>query len=133
MAMNQRKSVCLLTPKAPGHLSTAMQPKKGPSATTTSMKVRQACNNTTQHKAKVQSETVFFFRSFFLLPGTSAHLPSQSSSSCPESDSQTSWVLFKDYCYAFNMYNYSVFTMEDAKNVCQNLGEYSAGCFATFT
>jgi len=61
MATNQRKSVCLLTPKAPGHLSTAMQPKKGPSATTTSMKVRQACNNTTQHKAKVQSETVFSF------------------------------------------------------------------------
>ncbi|KAK7127939.1 hypothetical protein R3I93_020500 [Phoxinus phoxinus] len=56
---------------------------------------------------------------------TSAHLSSQSSSSCPESDSQTSWVVFKDHCYAFNTYNYSVFTMESAKNVCQNLDSSS--------
>ncbi|ROI84218.1 Lymphocyte antigen 75 [Anabarilius grahami] len=55
--------------------------------------------------------------------GNSAHLSSQSSSACPKSDGQTSWVLFKDNCYAFNMYNYSVFTMESAKNVCQNLGK----------
>uniref|UniRef100_A0A672L2A6 Lymphocyte antigen 75-like n=1 Tax=Sinocyclocheilus grahami TaxID=75366 RepID=A0A672L2A6_SINGR len=54
---------------------------------------------------------------------TVAYLSSESSSSCPKSDDHFSWVLFKDHCYAFNMYNYSVFTMESAKNVCQNLGE----------
>uniref|UniRef100_A0A672L463 Lymphocyte antigen 75-like n=1 Tax=Sinocyclocheilus grahami TaxID=75366 RepID=A0A672L463_SINGR len=41
------------------------------------------------------------------------------------SDDHFSWVLFKDHCYAFNMYNYSVFTMESAKNVCQNLDSSS--------
>uniref|UniRef100_A0A671PKU3 Lymphocyte antigen 75-like n=1 Tax=Sinocyclocheilus anshuiensis TaxID=1608454 RepID=A0A671PKU3_9TELE len=40
-------------------------------------------------------------------------------------DDHFSWVLFKDHCYAFNMYNYSVFTMESAKNVCQNLDSSS--------
>ncbi|KTG47312.1 hypothetical protein cypCar_00030790, partial [Cyprinus carpio] len=54
-----------------------------------------------------------------------AHLSSESSSSCPKSDDHFSWVLFKDHCYAFNMYNYSVFTMESAKNVCQNLDSSS--------
>uniref|UniRef100_A0A672SJR1 Lymphocyte antigen 75 n=1 Tax=Sinocyclocheilus grahami TaxID=75366 RepID=A0A672SJR1_SINGR len=56
---------------------------------------------------------------------TSAHLSSQSSSSCPKNDDHFSWVLFKDHCYAFNMYNYSVFTMESAKNMCQNLDSSS--------
>ncbi|XP_016331932.1 lymphocyte antigen 75-like isoform X1 [Sinocyclocheilus anshuiensis] len=56
---------------------------------------------------------------------TVAHLSSESSSSCPKSDDHFSWVLFKDHCYAFNMYNYSVFTMESAKNVCQNLDSSS--------
>lgn len=70
---------------------------------------------------KDQFETGFSFIYFF--PGISARLASQSSSACPKSDGQTSWVLFKNNCYAFNMYNYSVFTMESAKNVCQNLGE----------
>ncbi|XP_043107956.1 lymphocyte antigen 75 isoform X2 [Puntigrus tetrazona] len=56
---------------------------------------------------------------------TSAHLSSESSSSCPKSDDHFSWVLFKDHCYAFNMYNYSVFTMDDATNVCRNLDSSS--------
>uniref|UniRef100_A0A673JXZ9 Lymphocyte antigen 75 n=1 Tax=Sinocyclocheilus rhinocerous TaxID=307959 RepID=A0A673JXZ9_9TELE len=50
---------------------------------------------------------------------------SKGPSSCPKSDDHFSWVLFKDHCYAFNMYNYSVFTMESAKNVCQNLDSSS--------
>lgn len=50
---------------------------------------------------------------------------SKSSSSCPKSDGQSSWVLFKDHCYNFNTYNFSVFTMDDAKNVCQTLDSSS--------
>ncbi|RXN10749.1 lymphocyte antigen 75-like protein [Labeo rohita] len=56
---------------------------------------------------------------------TSAQLSSQSSSSCPKDDGHFSWILFKDHCYAFNMHNYSVFTMDNAKNVCQNLDSSS--------
>ncbi|XP_051528122.1 lymphocyte antigen 75 isoform X2 [Myxocyprinus asiaticus] len=56
---------------------------------------------------------------------TSAHISSQSSSSCPKGDGQSSWIPFKDHCYAFNMYNYSVLNMEDAKNMCQKLDSSS--------
>lgn len=114
-----RKSVCLWTPKAPGRPSTVMQPKKGPSVTTTSMRVRQARSDSTQTQQLFWKDLklALFFSE------TSAHLSSQSSSSCPKSDDHFTWVLFKDHCYAFNMYNYSVFTMESAKNVCQKLGE----------
>ncbi|XP_051531593.1 lymphocyte antigen 75-like isoform X3 [Myxocyprinus asiaticus] len=55
---------------------------------------------------------------------TSAHVSPQSSS-CPKGDGQSFWIPFKDHCYAFNMYNYSVLNMEDAKNVCQKLDSSS--------
>ncbi|TRY88118.1 hypothetical protein DNTS_031498 [Danionella cerebrum] len=57
--------------------------------------------------------------------GNAAHLSSQSSSACPRSGDQSSWVLFKDHCYAFNAYNYSVYTMEDAKSMCKKLDSSS--------
>ncbi|XP_046886441.1 lymphocyte antigen 75 [Hypomesus transpacificus] len=43
---------------------------------------------------------------------------------CPESQGQARWVEFQDHCYAFDMtfYNYSVYSMEQAKDICLGLG-----------
>ncbi|XP_041118970.1 lymphocyte antigen 75-like [Polyodon spathula] len=45
------------------------------------------------------------------------------SSRCPKSNGLSNWVHYKDHCYAFDtsFYNYSVFTMEEAKAFCQTL------------
>uniref|UniRef100_A0A667Y6Z5 Lymphocyte antigen 75 n=1 Tax=Myripristis murdjan TaxID=586833 RepID=A0A667Y6Z5_9TELE len=42
---------------------------------------------------------------------------------CPQSSGAASWVQYQDHCYAFDMsfFNYSVYNMEKAKNICQNL------------
>ncbi|XP_056590497.1 LOW QUALITY PROTEIN: lymphocyte antigen 75 [Triplophysa dalaica] len=50
---------------------------------------------------------------------------STQSSSCPKSNDQSSWVVFKDHCYAFNTHNYSVLSMEEAKNACLSLDSSS--------
>lgn len=52
-------------------------------------------------------------------------LVSTESSSCPKSNDQTSWVVFKDHCYSLNMHNYTVLNMEEAKNLCQALDSSS--------
>ncbi|XP_072516907.1 lymphocyte antigen 75 [Salminus brasiliensis] len=45
------------------------------------------------------------------------------SDNCPKSNGQASWIQFENHCYAINMtlYNYSVYTMEDAKSICEKL------------
>ncbi|XP_076880757.1 LOW QUALITY PROTEIN: lymphocyte antigen 75 [Brachyhypopomus gauderio] len=45
------------------------------------------------------------------------------SNNCPMSDGQASWLQFNDHCYAIEMtlYNYSIYTMEHAKSVCEKL------------
>ncbi|XP_028835601.1 lymphocyte antigen 75 isoform X2 [Denticeps clupeoides] len=45
------------------------------------------------------------------------------SENCPKSDGLPQWVHHNDHCYAFDMnfYNYSVYTMEDAKRFCGKL------------
>ncbi|MGH0162833.1 UNVERIFIED_CONTAM: hypothetical protein FKN15_052113 [Acipenser sinensis] len=45
------------------------------------------------------------------------------SSGCPKSNGLSNWIQYKDHCYAFDIsfYNYSVFTMEEAKAFCQTL------------
>ncbi|XP_070703612.1 lymphocyte antigen 75 [Pempheris klunzingeri] len=44
-------------------------------------------------------------------------------SHCPQSSSMARWVQHQDHCYAFNMsfYNFSVYSMEQARNICQNM------------
>ncbi|XP_025055752.1 lymphocyte antigen 75, partial [Alligator sinensis] len=42
---------------------------------------------------------------------------------CPQNTGTYQWLQYKEHCYAFDMafYNFSVYTAEDAKNVCQKL------------
>ncbi|XP_062383151.1 lymphocyte antigen 75 [Sardina pilchardus] len=45
------------------------------------------------------------------------------SSLCPKADSIAQWVEHEEHCYAFDMtfYNYTVYTLDDAKRVCKEL------------
>ncbi|XP_069791495.1 lymphocyte antigen 75 isoform X2 [Narcine bancroftii] len=47
----------------------------------------------------------------------------KTSNLCPQKNGKSPWIRFKDYCYAFDMglYNWSIFTMEETKSVCQQL------------
>uniref|UniRef100_H3A293 Lymphocyte antigen 75 n=1 Tax=Latimeria chalumnae TaxID=7897 RepID=H3A293_LATCH len=52
----------------------------------------------------------------------------KSSSQCPQSKNTSKWILYKGYCYGFDMtlYNFSVFNMNEAKRYCQKLDPYSS-------
>uniref|UniRef100_A0A8D0HCU8 Lymphocyte antigen 75 n=1 Tax=Sphenodon punctatus TaxID=8508 RepID=A0A8D0HCU8_SPHPU len=47
----------------------------------------------------------------------------KSSRRCPQNIGKSQWIEYKDHCYAFDMalYNFSVYTAEEAKGVCQKL------------
>ena len=59
-----------------------------------------------------------------MLLGAAQQLP-PTTTNCPESQGLSRWVEFQDHCYAFDMtfYNYSVYSMEQAKDICLSLGE----------
>ncbi|XP_023695795.2 lymphocyte antigen 75-like [Paramormyrops kingsleyae] len=58
----------------------------------------------------------------------SAHWLSQRSAEagtgCPQSVGPSEWVQYEEYCYMFDMafFNYSIFTMQDARAACKQLG-----------
>ncbi|XP_059822448.1 lymphocyte antigen 75 [Hypanus sabinus] len=54
---------------------------------------------------------------------TSSNDQEGSSMFCPKKDGQSSWIRYKDHCYAFDMglYNWSVFTIDETKSVCHEL------------
>ncbi|KAJ8282372.1 hypothetical protein COCON_G00048910 [Conger conger] len=51
----------------------------------------------------------------------------QQSNACTRIAGNSKWIHYKDHCYAFDMtlFNYSVYTMEEAKTICNNLDESS--------
>lgn len=45
---------------------------------------------------------------------------------CPETDGVAQWVQYDGNCYAFDMtfYNYSVYSLAEAKTICEKLGKF---------
>ncbi|XP_029461442.1 lymphocyte antigen 75 [Rhinatrema bivittatum] len=54
-------------------------------------------------------------------------IQSESSSRCPQSPDGGQWIRYKDHCYGFDtrLYNFSVFTVEEANKMCQELDSFS--------
>ncbi|XP_042191987.1 lymphocyte antigen 75 isoform X3 [Callorhinchus milii] len=59
---------------------------------------------------------------------TSSNTRAETSNMCPQKDSKSTWIRFKDYCYGFDMglYNWSVFTMKETELICQKLDASAA-------
>ncbi|XP_023658327.2 lymphocyte antigen 75 isoform X2 [Paramormyrops kingsleyae] len=49
--------------------------------------------------------------------------PISASHRCPEGNNASRWIEYRDHCYAFSMtfFNYSIYTMDSAKRMCQSL------------
>nr|XP_033800440.1 lymphocyte antigen 75 isoform X1 [Geotrypetes seraphini] len=54
-------------------------------------------------------------------------LQTESSSRCPQSSDNGQWIRYKNHCYGFDahLYNFSVFSIEEANKICQELDSSS--------